>query len=198
MPRSRSPRERKWPPSHPQRTDAIVCLTRMKISSKTRRFIEISANVAIIVVAIIVVRNLILSRRQQPKRELDRPIVGSKVSLPGIRWDDGTTLVLALQKGCRYCEESAAFYRRLRDQRSGSQPRMLALIPGDKTEIARYLSEQGVIVDDIIDVSLSDIHVSLTPTLLLVDRSGSVRDVWVGKLDAGKETEVAQRIFESH
>lgn len=169
----------------------------MRISTKTRRFLEIAANLAILVVAIIIVGNLIWSR-WKPKQQLEAPKVGSKVLLPGIKWDDGNTLVMVLQKGCRYCEESAAFYRKLRDQRSGSQPRMLAVVPGDKTDIGRYLSEQGVIVDDIIDVSLSDIHVSLTPTLLLVDRSGSVRDVWVGKLDAGKETEVAQRIFESH
>jgi len=150
----------------------------MRISDKTRRFLEISANVAILIVAIIIVRNFIWSR-WQPKRELERPVVGSNVSLPGISWD-GTTLVLALQKGCRYCEESSAFYRRLHDQRSGAQPRMLAVVPGDKTEVARYLSAQGVVV------------VSVTPTLFLVDQSGSVRDVWVGKLDESKEAEVAR------
>jgi len=158
----------------------------MRISDKTRRFLERSVNLAIIVVAIIVVRNLIWLR-WQPKLELDRPIVGSIVSLPGIKWDDGTTLQLALQKGCRYCDESAAFYRRLRDQRSASQPRMLAVVPGDKNEVSRYLSERGVLVDGIINVSLSDINVSATPTLLLVDRSGKVRDVWVGKLDELKK-----------
>jgi hypothetical protein len=169
----------------------------MRISDKTRHFLEIAANVAILVVAVIVVRNLI-SSRWQPKPELARPIVGSKVSLPGVKWDDGTTLLLALQKGCRYCEESAAFYRRIHDQRSGSQPRMLAVVPGDKNEVARYLSERGVLVDGIIDVSLSDINVLATPTLLLVDRSGNVKDVWVGKLDSRKETEAAQRILDSH
>ena len=129
---------------------------------------------------------------------MEAPTVGAKLSLSGIKWEDGTALVLALQKGCRYCEESAAFYRRLHDQRSGSQPRMLALIPGEKTDIARYLSEQGVAVDDIVNAPLSDINVSLTPTLLLVDRSGRVSAVWVGKLDARRETEVTQRILDSH
>jgi hypothetical protein len=168
----------------------------MRFSDKTRRILEIATNVAILAVAIIVVRNLWL--RWQPKQQLDAPIVGTKVSLPGIKWKDGTTLVLVLQKGCRFCEESSAFYRRLHDQRSGSQPRMLAALPGDKTENARYLTEQGVVVDDIVNASLSDINVSFTPTLLLVDRSGNVSDVWVGKLDGRKETEVAQRILDLH
>jgi hypothetical protein len=169
----------------------------MKISAKNRRLLEISANLAILVVAIIIVGNFVWAR-WKPKQELQSPKVGTKVSLPGIKWDEGATLVLALQKGCRYCEASAGFYRRLRNQRSGSQPRMLALVPGDKTDIARYLSEQGVQFDDIINASLSDINVSLTPTLLLIDRAGIVTNVWVGKLDSSKETEVAQRMFNSH
>ena len=47
-------------------------------------------------------------------------------------------------------------------------------------------------VDEVINVALSDIKVSVTPTLFLVDQSGSVRDVWVGKLDESKEAEVAR------
>jgi hypothetical protein len=168
----------------------------MRISTNPRRVLEISANIAILVVAIIVVRNLIWAR-WQPKQQLDGPTVGTKVSLPGIKWDDGTTLVLVLQKGCIYCEASSAFYRRLRDQRSGSQPRMVAVVPGDKSETARYLSEQGVFVDDIVNVSLSEIQVSFTPTLLLIDRSGNVSDVWIGKLDVRKEMEVTQRMLNS-
>ena len=169
----------------------------MRISAKTRRFLEISANVAILIVAIIVIRNFVWSR-WQPKQQFEGPMVGSKMSLPSVNWHDGTTLVLALQQGCRYCEESAAFYRRLRDQRSGSRPRMVAVVPGDKAEVARYLSEREIVVDDIINLSLSDISVSGTPTLLLVDRSGTVSGVWIGKLDARKETEAAQRILDSH
>jgi len=74
---------------------------------------------------------------------------------------------------------------------------MVAVVPGDKTEVARYLTEREIVVDDIINLSLSDIKVSGTPTLFLVDRSGNVSDVWIGKLDARKETEVAQRIRDS-
>jgi hypothetical protein len=75
---------------------------------------------------------------------------------------------------------------------------MLAVVPGDKTEIARYLSDQGIVVDDIINASLSDVNVSFTPTLLLVDQSGKVSAVWVGKLDAQREAEATRRILDSH
>ena len=37
---------------------------------------------------------------------------------------------------------------------------MIAAVPGTKNETAKYLKDLGVIVDDIVNVSLSDIHVS--------------------------------------
>ncbi len=167
----------------------------MRISDKTKRRLEIAANIAILVVAIIVVRNLIWPK--SPKQQVEGPTVGSTMSLPGIKWDERATLVLVLQKGCRYCEESSDFYRRLHDERTGSKPRMIAAVPGDKADIANYLSLHGVVVDEIVNPSLSEINVALTPTLLLVDRSGKVSDVWVGKLDKLKEAEVTQRLLAS-
>jgi hypothetical protein len=168
----------------------------MRISDKNRRRLEISGNLAILAVAIILLRNLIWPSGQT-RQELDVPTVGARVSLPGIQWDEGTTLLLVLQQGCRYCEASSAFYRRLHNERSGTQPRMIAVVPGDKAEIARYLASQGVIVDDIITEKLSGIKVPYTPTLLLVDRAGKVIEGWVGKLDKHQESEVAQRIATS-
>lgn len=51
-----------------------------------------------------------------------------------------------------------------------SEPRMIAVVPGDKAEVSRYLGELGVAVDGIVNASLADIHVSATPPLVLVDR----------------------------
>lgn len=75
---------------------------------------------------------------------------------------------------------------------------MIAVVPGDKAEVAKYLDELGVVVDAIVNVSLSDVHVSATPTVFLVDRAGRVSNVWVGKLDGNRENEVIQRAFNSH
>jgi len=102
------------------------------------------------------------------------------------------------KKGADTCDESAPFYRRLWQQRSGSEPRIIAVVPGDKAEVARYLQELGVLADGIVNVSLADIHVSATPTLFLVDRSGQVTNVWVGRLNASQENEVIQRSLYSN
>jgi len=168
-----------------------------KSTKSLRRLLEVLANLGIVIVALIIVGNFVASK-WRTKREIDTLTTGSKVSLSGVKWEDGSTLVLALQRGCRYCEESAPFYRRLWQQRSGSEPRMIAVVPGDKGEVGKYLNELGVVVDGIVNASLSDIHIAATPTLVLVDRSGRVSNVWVGKLDSNRENEVIQRAFNSH
>ena len=167
-----------------------------KSTKSLRRFLEVSANLGIIIVAVIVIGNFVASKWRT--KRVETLTTGSKVSLSGVKWEDGTTLVLALQRGCIYCDESAPFYRRLWQQRSSSEPRIIAVVPGDKAEVSKYLGELGVAVDGIVNASLADIHVSATPTLVLVDRSGRVSNVWVGKLDTNRENEVIQRAFNSH
>lgn len=165
-------------------------------TGRVRRVVEIAANIAIVLVAIIIVGNFLWPRIRSRQKILAPP-VGSAVSLPEVDWQSsGMTLVMVLQKGCRFCEESAPFYHRLHDRRSGSQPRMVAVIPGEKAENVRYLSEHGVLADDVVSISLEDIKVDVTPTLLLVDQSGHVKSTWVGKLDETREKEVIQKAFQ--
>ena len=167
-----------------------------KSTKSLRRFLEVSANLGIVIIAVIVIGNFVASKWRT--KRVETLTTGSKVSLSGVKWEDGTTLVLVLQRGCRFCDESAHFYRRLWQQRSSSEPRMIAVVPGDRAEVSKYLGELGVVVDGIVNASLADIYVSATPTLILVDRSGKVSNVWVGKLDTSRENEVIQRAFNSH
>ena len=167
------------------------------MTPKARRLLSHAVNVAIIVVALIVVRNLFWQRWQY-RSHVDGPTVGNVASIPGVKWTDTTTLVLALQKGCRFCEENASFYRRIHDQRVGLEPRMLAVIPGDNKEISAYLSERGVLVDQLVNVPLEEANVSIAPTLFLVDKSGKIVGVWAGKVNETEERAVANRILAFH
>jgi len=142
-------------------------------------------------VAIIVVRNLVT--KWQPKPELARPKTGTIVKLPGANRDHATTLILVLQKGCRFCEASALFYRKLREVKLPGQ-RMLAVIPGETFHTTRYLVEYGLVMDQVVNASLAEAGVLFTPTLLLVDESGSVKEAWAGQLDPAKEAEVIKRL----
>src|SRR5580698_8078474 len=117
---------------------------------------------------------------------------GAKLSLPSVDWSaHQETVVLAVREGCHYCAESAPFYQRL-TKALGKAPNvhMVAVLPGERSESEKYLAGMGVPVSDIRQADLASLKVPYTPTLLVLDRSGVVRDVFVGKLSADKEGQV--------
>lgn len=169
-------------------------------TSRLRRTVELSANVAIIVVAALVIYSFVVAKFRAKQSVPVGPSVGMKMSLSGVKWEEnGSTLLIALQRGCRFCEESAGFYHRLYEQRGQTlNPRIVAVVPGEKSEVERYLSDQGILADQVINLSLSELNVSGTPTLMLVDHEGRVNGVWVGKLNDNQEKEVSQKIVDRH
>ena len=164
------------------------------------RRLEVAANVAIIVVAVLVcvvlVRTYLLGGSAKPQQQSPAPAVGSKVSVSGVDWGkNGRTLVLVLQKGCHFCSESAPFYQRLvRDTAGREGLRLIAVLPQQVEEGRQYLNDLGVSIDEVRQASPSDLGVRGTPTLLLVDGSSTVTDSWVGKLPPDKEEEVLHRL----
>jgi hypothetical protein len=159
--------------------------------------LEAGANVAIIVVALllgaVVVKKFLLPAAPQSPPEIS---AGTKVSLPGVDWGrNGRTLVLVLQKGCHFCSESAPFYQRLVRETSG-QPglHLVAVLPQGVDEAKEYLSGLNVPLPEVVQSQPRELGVSGTPTLILVNESGAVIKSWVGKLAAGQETEVLNKV----
>ena len=166
------------------------------MSDLTRKF-EVGANVAIILVAIllcaVVVKKFFVASSPPRPTEIS---AGTKVSLPGVDWGGSRrTLVMVLQKGCHFCSESAPFYQRLVRETSGQTGlRLVAVLPQGPDEAKEYLSGLNVPVQDVRQAPPGSLGVSGTPTLLLVDHTGAVSDVWVGKLSPDKESEVLSRL----
>lgn len=159
--------------------------------------IELLANVAIVVVAVllgvVVVRNYLLpAGRNAAPPEIQK---GAKVEVQGVDWSkSGRTLILVLQKGCHFCTESAPFYKRLVPAASEKNVRLLAVLPQALEEGREYVSGMGVPVGEVAQASLGSINVRGTPTLILVDDKGAVIDSWVGKLPAEGEESVMNRL----
>ena len=124
------------------------------------------------------------------------PEEGSQLSVPGVTWSDSNqTVVLALSEKCRYCSESAPFYQRLaREFSKRSDVRMVAVFPHKADAGKKYLDELGVPVGQVIQASLDSLQVRGTPTLVIVDKNGTVTRSWVGKLSSERESEVLSRI----
>jgi hypothetical protein len=131
---------------------------------------------------------------QHETRSSQPLIAGTKISLPGINWQKhGQTLLLALQKGCHYCTDSAPFYQRLMRERADST-RIVAVLP-QQTGISReYLTGLGVSVDEVRQAPLSALGASGTPTLILVNNKGRVVKAWAGQLPPQAEVEVLGQV----
>lgn len=174
----------------------------MNLSKK----LETSANVATIVLVVLVGWTLLRGNfarssvagaagQQPPAAKVGLNL--NQSPLKDINWaTNKNTLVLGLQTTCHFCTESAPFFQKLAAAASGST-RIVAVLPQTIEESKQYLFKLGVHVDEIRTAPLSSINVSGTPTMMLVNDKGVVKNVWVGKLPEERQTEVLSAIAPS-
>ena len=169
--------------------------------SKLHNRAELLANIAIVVVAILlsivlVKRFILTSEPAKPAAAANQLAAGERVPLNDVEWVKSKhTLLLVLQKGCHYCTESAPFYKRLiQETANRSDVKLIALLPQTVTEGKQYLDEIGVGIADIRQVAPSQVKVGGTPTLILVDENGVATEVWRGKLPPDGEEKVLSKL----
>lgn len=137
-----------------------------------------------LVIVCVFVRNYgSLGRASSPPEHEIQP--GTQLIIRGVDWSrSDRTLVLALRKGCHYCEESMPFYRQLADmQRAGQlQTEIVAVLPNDADAAHEFMESSGLSVTTVPKIPLESIQVEGTPTVILVDRSGRVVRSWEGVL----------------
>lgn len=167
--------------------------------------IETGANVATIILAAVLGVAVLRGELVQPAPAIaatsaTRQPVSPKVGMDltrtelGVNWAaNKRTLVLGLQTGCHFCTDSAPFFQKLTGAAAG-KTKILAILPQTVDESEQYLAKLSVRVDDVKSAPLSEIAVAGTPTLLLVDDKGIVKNVWVGKLPDNRQAEVLSAI----
>jgi hypothetical protein len=169
---------------------------------KSLKKTELVANIAIIVVAlllgfVLVKRYLLPANVAAPAARLDPRIpAGTKASLSGVDWaGNGQTLLLVLSTDCHFCTESAPFYQRLTRETTGRPDvHLIALFPQEIEEGKKYLDSLGVSIVEIRQASPGSTGAGGTPTLILVDAQGIVKNSWVGKLSTPEESEVINQL----
>lgn len=157
------------------------------------KVIEVAANIAIIVVAAFLATSLV-KNYWRPTTASSMGVANTATAEPSptnlatldVDWSrNGQTLILAISSTCHFCSESASFYQALASNKGDT--RLVAVLPQPVEEGRKYLGKLGVAVDDVKQVSLNEIGVSGTPSLVLVDNSGAIKNFWRGKLSAENE-----------
>lgn len=160
--------------------------------------IEHIANVLIIVVALLCLAVVAQRyfRSEQPAESqrppaMKSPAIGSKISSLDVDWSHNKkNVLLILQEGCRYCSESADFYKTLVQQTKGKGVSVTAVLPQDREVAKKYLDKLQLSEIDTKQSALNYLDVSATPTLIVADDKGQVEKVWIGKLPSEKQNEV--------
>jgi hypothetical protein len=158
--------------------------------------IEGVANITVILLAVLIGSLFLKDRFFTPGPQANEVKTGDRLArLDG--WDWGThdrTLVLALRKGCHFCEDSAPFYQRLlvTQKQDGSATAIVAVFPDAAGAAKEVVQSEGLEIPALAGVPLEGLKVFGTPTLLLVDRSGTVLKTWVGVLSPREELDVIQ------
>jgi hypothetical protein len=101
-----------------------------------------------------------------------------------------TTLVLALRKGCHYCEDSAPFYRKLTDLENSGEIKnahLLAIFPDSLDDVRNTLQSESLVLESIPSFDFGVLGIEGTPTAILVDNAGKILDVWVGELSLSQQ-----------
>jgi thioredoxin-related protein len=166
------------------------------------------ANIAIIIVcaiaAAVLVRNQFFPPQPSgpPQAKKGEQYAQLKAVVPP---GASRALVVAVQPGCHFCNDSMTFYKQLLDQRNSqaSKVKFVAAVPAnDKPADAKKLvddeaekfSSVGAKPDSMVNLDFAAVKVPGTPTLMLVDNNGKILNVWVGKLDPGSEKEVLKTL----
>ncbi len=167
--------------------------------SKLSQKAELAANILIIVVAVLLigvfVQKYFFSAATVNQKARLQPVVGSKLNVSDVDYStQPKTLVLALQTGCRFCIESAPFYKRILENTKNKKVKLVAVFPTGIEESESHLNELGLHNLEVKYSPLDNIQVTGTPTLILTNEKGEVTDFWVGKLTPDKETEVINKL----
>lgn len=168
--------------------------------SKTYQKVELTANVLIIIVAVLFGAVLVqkyffgvpIASNQSARAQ---PTIGSRINLSDVDWaNQPKTLILVLQTGCHFCNESAPFYKRIIESVQNKNVKLIAVFPSNKEESAAHLNDLGLTNMEVKQLPLNSLQVSGTPTLILTNDKGEVTDYWIGKLSPDREMEVINKL----
>lgn len=122
----------------------------------------------------------------------ENTLVGQSVPLADLKLRPvETTVLVVVNSRCRFCTDSAPFYRRLAEEEAESRARWQIAFLGteDNETVTGYLRAQGIPQPRVAALP-KGLGVRGTPTLLMVDHLGRITRALAGKLSPGQEKDI--------
>lgn len=159
--------------------------------------LEAIANVVVIVVALavgyVVLGRYVSEYRQRPVAAGDR-----LATIPNLDWKQHRrTLVLALNTGCHFCEQSVPFYQSLAERQGDGEIDLdlVAVFPNNPVQVRQFMAKESLRVRSVAAVPLEKLRVNATPTLILVGSDGRVERSWIGLLSPPEQLDLFMTAF---
>lgn len=151
--------------------------------ANVRANIELVAQVAI-AIAVLITAGVLVKRTAfsgPASNRMPGISAGERLSVPNIDWaQNKKSLVFFLKKDCPYCTSSASLYRQIIEDATKRNVKCIAVFPNTLEEARKYLQYIELPIENVYTGPLRDSKIPGTPTVLFVDGSGIVRNVWIG------------------
>jgi len=163
-----------------------------------RNILAVVSDVVVLIVALLL--GFVVAKNYFFPSKVAQSLIKPGDMLPPIEGVDlsshDQSLLLALKVGCHFCEEDIPFYRRLLQLTESRELELnlVALFPDDGVAVRAFLQREKIPLKVVANAALRELKVTGTPTLILVDRTGRVIQVWTGALPPSEEEELIRRL----
>lgn len=119
---------------------------------------------------------------------------GQQVDVPTSWYDSsGKTLIIFGRASCVACQKAQPFLKGLVTRLNGRASAVLAHPPGAEADDTAFAQSLGITKDRIV-VSVPGLRVRATPTLVLVNKNGTVLEAWEGAGPPEKQSSILKAI----
>ena len=170
--------------------------------TKLKSHLEVATNVAVLLVALAILSTLAwtyFGRSPAPQLQAGFQKGQTFAQVPGVTYDSSSqTLLIAMSTRCHYCTESLPFYKQLAtaQRTSGRATHIVAVFPDQEAEVRQYVQQNNLDLETVAGVDFGALKLFGTPTAILLDNNGKVRDFWIGKLLQDQEQQVMKAVSE--
>ena len=136
---------------------------------------------------------VVKSQGPQDLSEVAPKTFGIPKLTPPYQWSGrDSTAVIAMRDGCHFCEESVSFYAHLvsMERQKEIRTHIIFVLPDTKSIGKSDVPENASDSQVFYNVPLRSFGVTGTPSILLIDKSGKIARVWLGRLTPDQENRV--------